>query len=983
MRSPAACTIATNSYLAFARVFADSFRRFHPGVEVYLCLADRADPEVDYSRLPFTVVFAHDLDIPAFPSFAFRYELLEFTTALKPFFLDHLRQVYGVERALYFDPDILVCSPLTGLEEELEDHDLILTPHITSPFEDILHYPSDRAIVQAGVYNLGFLGIRLDASTRGFLEWWKRRLYRLCLMDLSAGLFVDQSWMSMAPAFLDRVGVVRDPAYNVAYWNLPHREVRGAEGGWRVDGRPLGFFHFSGIDLDSLDAISRHQDRLTLELRPEVAPLFEEYRELLLAAGHERYRKRPYGFGRFHHCRKPVSSLVRDILRRVDPYGRRWHDPFEDEVPDSFLDWLVEPVPLEQGAVNRLALSLWESREDLVQGFPRVLTDDLPSFIRWLREAEARDEIESLALLGIRDHNVDLKTRQQWVIDLLDLVYLGCVDGLTDWLNEPVPETSEDGRRLTRFAGFLYDARPDLHEEYPDCTGRDLEGFARWCLIHGRVEHRLPPELVEPIAELARIEPEEPPNFAISLAMSRLGEMASAGGPEGLVEWLGERQGDLDVGPPIPRMAMICHQQIPKLKREMPDPLGTDRQTLASWLSRDARFNYPVADRLRSSRRPGAAERGINLGGNFEAVTGVGQIARSSAEVLEHLGIPLARTELGASQVEIRHSGTSIFTAGMPFAVSLIHANADMTLQAVDAMPFAVRNSVYKIGYWFWELAEFPAAWADRFACLDEVWAPSRFAFEAFDSFEARASVPVRLVPPYVPPPRERRVDRAALGLDDGAFVFLFAFDAASVSERKNPLAAIETIRRLAPAARREVALLLKVSGSSRSPGLLAELREAADGLPVVLKPETLSRQGFEEMLAASDAVLSLHRSEGLGLLPIEALYLGKPVVGTAYGGVVDFLDESTGFPVSFREQVLDRDHPPYPRGAVWAEPCIDHAVAQIQSVLEDPEAARERAAAGRRRVRQQYGLEAAAGRYERELARIFERLGSKSLKEG
>ncbi len=91
MNHPWVCTIASNNYLALASVFADSFRSHHPEHEICCCVVDRPHPEVDYDALPFRVVFAEELGIPVSCNLAFRYDILELNTAVKPFLLSYLR----------------------------------------------------------------------------------------------------------------------------------------------------------------------------------------------------------------------------------------------------------------------------------------------------------------------------------------------------------------------------------------------------------------------------------------------------------------------------------------------------------------------------------------------------------------------------------------------------------------------------------------------------------------------------------------------------------------------------------------------------------------------------------------------------------------------------------------------------------------------------------------------------------------------------
>ncbi len=63
-------------------------------------------------------------------------------------------------------------------------------------------------------------------------------------------------------------------------------------------------------------------------------------------------------------------------------------------------------------------------------------------------------------------------------------------------------------------------------------------------------------------------------------------------------------------------------------------------------------------------------------------------------------------------------------------------------------------------------------------------------------------------------------------------------------------------------------------------------------------------------LLACADAYVSLHRSEGFGLGMAESMYLGKPVIGTAYSGNVDFMTQENSYLVDYRiKRITMRDH--------------------------------------------------------------------------
>jgi hypothetical protein len=107
--------------------------------------------------------------------------------------------------------------------------------------------PSTRC--RCRTYNLGFLAVSRHPSLATFLTWWKDKLEFRCVVDIERGLFVDQKWMDLAPGLFDDVAILRHAGYNVAYWNLRQRAMVVEDGGQiAVNGQPLRFFHFSGVD---------------------------------------------------------------------------------------------------------------------------------------------------------------------------------------------------------------------------------------------------------------------------------------------------------------------------------------------------------------------------------------------------------------------------------------------------------------------------------------------------------------------------------------------------------------------------------------------------------------------------------------------------------------------------------------------------------------------------------------------------------------
>ncbi len=924
MKSPLACTIVANNYLAYARAFTRSFLRRHPEGKVCVLVVDRPQPGHHYEDEPFAVLFADQLGIPAFSHVAFRYSIVELNTAVKPYFLLHLHRTLGCDRICYFDPDILVLDDLSELYERLGRADAVLTPHLTAPIEDRA-IPNEREILLSGIYNLGFLGLAFNDRTLPFLDWWSRRLYRECVSEVERGLFVDQRWMDFAPAFLPAVDILRDPGYNAAYWNLAHRQVepRTPPGsGWLVNGVPLRFFHFSGYDFRRPEQISKFQNRFTFADRPDILPLFQLYAESIRTEGQEEVQDYPYQYGRFDNG-VPVPEISRRALRQVDPEGKRWPDPFATAGVDSFFDWLREPADGSSSAipVPRLALLLWDHRPDLQSFFPRPWQEDRLRFAHWFAGSTSAPEhihpaftaalVEPLQRSGERTEEERVR-KERMASSLAALLDRGDAGSLstaeTAWLTADASHDPRRRPRVPRLALEMHRRRPDLARSFPDPLGEDRTAVALWYVTYGRREYRLPAATVRPVL---RTLPWKQRAWA-------------------LLWW--ERQR---------RRGLI--------------PAGTTEELPAE------SFTPPRA----------SGPEGVSVIGWATAPTGVGEACRGTLSALDRAGIPCALWTLDGRADGAPGAADEAGSQGIPYEPLLFHVNADMMKIVQSRMPGPLLHGRHRIGYWFWELSHFPLCFAPAFQCVDEVWAPTRFCLEAYQGI---SPVEVRWMPPCVLPTEAAPADRAALGVKPEEFLFLYSFDVLSVPERKNPHGLLAAFAEAARGAGRPVRLLLKVNHAEAQPEYVADLRRRAEGLPVTILVGTLRREALNGLTAACDAYVSLHRSEGLGLPLIEAMYLGKPVIATGYGGVTDFLDDDTGFVVRHRLTALAKAEGPYPAGAVWAEPDVAHAAALMRALANAPESAAPRIAAALRRVHEIYAPEAAGERLRRELARIRRR---------
>ncbi|MEO7934889.1 MAG: glycosyltransferase [Dokdonella sp.] len=398
--SPVFFTIASRNYLAYALTLMRSVAEHYPDAPRYLILADRDDGDAALIDAPFVTIPAEALDLPDFDAFAFRYSIMEFNTAIKPYAFAYLRRQHADAGVIYLDPDILLVEPLTEVESAFAQGALaILTPHLVDPVDDD-RTPGERDILSSGTYNCGFIAIGAHAEADRLIAWWADRLEFGALSDIEAGLFTDQKWVDLVPGLFPDVLILRDQGYNLAYWNLSQRTVSRHGLHWYAGKQRLAFVHFSGVDLDHPENFSKHQNRHSQATIGSLRPLYEHYLSCLAANGHAEHRAKPYAFGRFIDG-EPICDPVRVVYRRYFDKGTEQpqSDPFS-------MDRHLYDLPCEEQAsrveapITRLMYAVWKMRSDLQQAFDLGQDEGRRGYIRWFARA-------AQAEMGIPQRHLD------------------------------------------------------------------------------------------------------------------------------------------------------------------------------------------------------------------------------------------------------------------------------------------------------------------------------------------------------------------------------------------------------------------------------------------------------------------------------------------------------------------------------------------------------------------------------------------------
>ena len=389
------CTIIAKNYVAYARVLAKSLAAQHPEGRLWTLIIDDFSGYLDPADEPFEVLTPADIDCEPFTHMALRYSVLELSTAVKPWLMRRLLDETGGP-VTYLDPDIKIYGSLRRLDQLAAEHGVVLIPHNNEPIPADGRSPSQVDIMIAGVYNLGYLSLAPRPEVRKLLDWWAERLRRDCRVDPVWGYFVDQRWFDLAPGFLTDLAIVRDPEYNVAYWNLHSRKLEVAGGRYVVGGCPLSFFHFSGFDADHPLVLSRYQDRVDVLADPVLERLLAEYAIEVMDERHTASRSWPYSYGALGDGTR-LDDTVRAMYGEfADELGGELQSPFTLEGARAFEAWVNEQAPGAPHGISRVLARVYRERPDLRALYPDLEGSGRAGLLGWAEEY-GRREIPLLA----------------------------------------------------------------------------------------------------------------------------------------------------------------------------------------------------------------------------------------------------------------------------------------------------------------------------------------------------------------------------------------------------------------------------------------------------------------------------------------------------------------------------------------------------------------------------------------------------------
>src|SRR5438093_5004776 len=371
----------------------------------------------------------------------------------------------------------------------------------------------------------------------------------------------------------------------------------------------------------------------------------------------------------------------------------------------------------------------------------------------------------------------------------------------------------------------------------------------------------------------------------------------------------------------------------------------------------------------------------IVLVGRPFAPIGIGEHIRCSFRAFQSIGVDAGLRDVYGEEIrdlygceidpdlktELQESLVKAFSNG----INIFHTNGDEVDLTLLNLGQVLPGDAYNVVYPMWELSKYPKEWAKQLNRFDEIWAPSKFTHA---SIAAAVTKPVVYMPLAGQINLKTFLGRRHFQIPESSFTFLFFFDLTSYIERKNPFAVFEAFDRvcsLRPGS--DLCLVIKLKGGemkAEHEDIFSDYGARLKGRLVIID-KVLTDNEIKNLVRCCDCFVSLHRSEGFGLGLITAMFLGKPVVATAYSANLDFMNESNSCLVRYELRPVPPGAYPFGEGQVWAEPDVDHAVDHMLRLASDRDYARSLGDEASRHVRVHFSYRATGLRYSERIRKI------------
>lgn len=255
-------SICAKNYIGLAQILEKSVLKYNKDVDFFIVVADEVDEDFVIEDNVLIARRFLNIDDKIWTNMAFKYNLTEFCTCIKPFCVEYFFTNKRYETVCYLDPDTYLFSDFSYIYEKLNQFLVVTAPHITIPDYPYSGDTPDRGFLFNGISNFGFVGFRNSHKTLNVIKWWEDRLIKLCFGEMLWAVCTDQKWSDFFMAFFnyDEIFFSNNLGLNLAPWNYFERKIIKEDETFYVVSRrntserkdKLVFCHFAGYNYKQL-----------------------------------------------------------------------------------------------------------------------------------------------------------------------------------------------------------------------------------------------------------------------------------------------------------------------------------------------------------------------------------------------------------------------------------------------------------------------------------------------------------------------------------------------------------------------------------------------------------------------------------------------------------------------------------------------------------------------------------------------------------
>lgn len=236
-------SLFSREYALQGIVMIESFLRYHPEANVTVLSLDSQTKQIldEYFENQIEVVNLLESItlLSIFDAFRGNRTLAESIFTLKVYWINRVLATLEPEaRLVYSDADIYFLNRIGDFKTT--DWSILISPHL---------FPKHRSFLDdSGLFNAGFMGIRVGAESRRIISWWQDQVLEYCGTSKARGLYADQKYLEIFPSLGKEVRVFRQLGTNTGMWQVcSSRKLQAKDNGYLIGGNSVNSFHFHGL----------------------------------------------------------------------------------------------------------------------------------------------------------------------------------------------------------------------------------------------------------------------------------------------------------------------------------------------------------------------------------------------------------------------------------------------------------------------------------------------------------------------------------------------------------------------------------------------------------------------------------------------------------------------------------------------------------------------------------------------------------------